>query len=373
MKKRALSTSVLMAIALSVAVIIWMLSGLLSSDEGSTQTASRMQAETGNEAAPMQVSVRESRVEPVQRQTSISAHSEPNRTASVAAETDGRIVSISAQRGAPIQAGEEIAALDLQDREARVAEAEALVRQRELEYEAAQRLRGREFMSEGQIAEALAQLESARALLASIRLEIEQTRFTAPFDGILEERNVELGDFVGIGETVATVVDTDPLIVSGDVSEQQIQKLSMGSPGEAQLMGGEWLQGTVRYIAPVADPSTRTFKVELALDNSAGVFRAGMSARIRLPGDTVLAHHLSPALLALNDQGNLGVKAVGPDNRVQFYPVQVVVSNSEGIWVTGLPEQARVIAVGQGFVVEGEVVQPVDAGQAGLTETGGLQ
>src|SRR5690606_2718769 len=112
--------------------------------------------------------------------------------------------------------------------------------------------RGREFLSEAAIAEAEAQLESARAALATIRLEIQRTTIAAPFDGVIDERAVELGDFLNLGDPVATLVDIDPLIVAGDVGERQIHQLDVGSTGEATLLSGERVAGTVRYISPVA-------------------------------------------------------------------------------------------------------------------------
>jgi multidrug efflux system membrane fusion protein len=66
----------------------------------------------------------------------------------------------------------------------------------------------------------------------------------------------------------------------------------------------------------------------------------------------------------------VGVKAVDDHDRVQFYPIEIVDSSNAGISVEGLPEEVRVITVGQGFVSVGERVVPVLAppAEAGLTD-----
>ncbi len=347
-----LSRSSLLAIGLSVAVILWMATGLLTSGS----TPEMQETNIQEQRAPLSVRVIESQAGTVQRRIQISARTEPNRRVSLSAETEGRIVAVDAERGATLKQGQRIVAIDMRDRNARAAEAEALVRQRELEYQAAQRLRGRDFLSETQIAESNAQLQSAQASLERIRQEIARTTITAPFDGFLEDRGVELGHFVGIGDPIATVVDTDPMIVVGDVSERDIAILAPGSPGEARIRNGEMVKGRIRYVAPVAAESTRTFRVELAVPNADGRLRAGMSAEISLPAGEVIAHQISPALLTLDDAGNVGIKTVNASNQVEFIPVEVVVSEPAGIWVTGLPARAVVIAVGQGYVSPGETV-----------------
>src|SRR5690606_9954600 len=228
--------------------------------------------------------------------------------------------------------------LDERDRRARIQQAEALIAQHELQYEAAKSLEGRQLVAEAQIAEAYARLAGARADLEQIRLDLERTTIAAPFAGMLEDRMVEVGDYVGIGDPVARVADNDPLIAVGELSEREIGTLEIGSAGRAQLVDGQIAEGTIRYISPVADASTRTFRIELAIPNPDGALPAGMTAQLRLPAAEVEAHFLSPALLTLDDDGDVGVKVVDEKNKVRFHEVRIVQSASDGIWVTGLPD-----------------------------------
>ena len=115
-------------------------------------------------------------------------------------------------------------------------------------------------------------------------------------------------------------------------------------------------------MAPVADEATRTYTVELEINNDDGKLRAGGTAELRVPAERVLAHRISPSLLTLDDAGNIGVKIINDDGEVEFVVADVALSTNEGVWVAGLPDLATIITVGQGFVVPGTMVNAVPEG-----------
>ena len=343
-----------MAVGVAVTVTLWMLSGLGSSPVDFSGEG-EITRETGE---PMRVRVEQIRANEVTREVVVSARTEPNRFVSLKAETDGTVVALGVERGTPVTTGEIIVELDMRDRSARLAEADSLIAQRELELQARQNLRNREFVSEVEIAEANARLESAKAAQVRISLEIDNTRIDAPFDGIVQDRAVEIGDYVRTGDDVVELVDIDPLIISGEINGKEISELSVGSRGAAVLVDGTRLHGVIRYLAPVADENTRTFRLELEVPNPNGI-RAGLTAEMQLVGSRISAHDISPSLLTLADDGTVGVKTVNSSNRVDFYPVEIAGSSADGILVTGLPDTVTVITVGQGFVTVGQQVNPV--------------
>ncbi len=356
-----------MAIGLSFAAAVWMLSGLVSTSTPAATSSSA--ADLGAEALPTRVSVQVSRSRTITREIVVSARTEPNRSVELRAETEGRVVAIGAERGARVEQGTRIVGLDMRDRQARLEEARALIAYAELQFQAARRLQEQQFVSETHIAELLSRVVGARSALEQIELEVANTNLVAPFDAVLQEREVEIGDYVNSGDRVAQLVDTDPIIVVGEVGERQIHELDVGSSGLARLGTGQPLEGRIRYVAPVAEESTRTFRVELAVPNGDGSLRAGMTAELRVAADDVTVHVLSPALLSLDEAGIVGVKAVDARNRVEFHPVEIVESTEAGISVSGLPEEINLIVVGHGFVRPGDVVEPVAAPpRAGVTD-----
>ncbi len=183
---------------------------------------------------------------------------------------------------------------------------------------------------------------------------------------------MELGDFVSAGDEVARVLEMDPLVVAGNVSQTAVGRVAVGMPGEAKLVTGERIQGRLRFVASDSDAATRTFRVELEVPNPESRVSSGVTAEILLRTGETTAHLLSPAILTLGDGDELGVKVVDENDRVEFLPVQVARATADGFWVTGLSDRVRVITVGHGFVHEGDQVIPVPA-NAGPERAGQAQ
>src|SRR5262249_33004901 len=107
------------------------------------------------------------------------------------------------------------------------------------------------------------------------------------------------------------------------------------------------------------DVSTRTYPVEIQVPNPAYALRSGVTTQISIPIETVLAHRISPALLALDDEGRVGVRTLDHENRVVFNLVKIINDEGGSVWITGLPEVATLITVGQELVVPHQQVDVV--------------
>lgn len=342
--------------AIIIVVALWLISGSLGDDKQEQVSVSDSAATT---AAKNAVRVRSQSAELVQRTITVNGKTAPARVVNLAAETDGRIDSIGAARGANIERGGIIVRLDERDRKARLAQAEATVKQREVEYQGRLKLKSASYVSEAQLQEAVAMLEAAKTELTRAQLDIGYMNVRAPFAGALQSRVVEMGDFVKQGDPIATYVDNRTIIVSANLSEFDASYVQVGDPAEARLATGESVQGAIRYVAPVADEATRTFTVELEIDNSDGALRIGGTAELKIPAEEVRAHRVSPSLLTLDDAGNVGVKIINDQGLVEFVVADIALSSNDGIWLAGLPESATIITVGQGYVESGAMVDTV--------------
>ena len=99
----------------------------------------------------------------------------------------------------------------------------------------------------------------------------------------------------------------------------------------------------------------------MVLRSSHALARPTQSTRMRRAAELeVIAHRVSPAILTLTDDGMIGVKTLGPDNRVRFHPIQIIGDGADGVWLSGLPNRITLITVGQEFVAEGQTVRPID-------------
>ena len=350
--------SLILALVFAVAATAWVASGQLG-ESGAEPEAQKPPADLAALDKVPSVRVRSSTAQTHPIVDLLRGRTEANRMVEIKVETDGRLIELAVDDGTAVKAGDIIARLSPGDRPARLAEAKALLTQRKIEYEADQKLSQKGFRAETQVAATEASLQAAEAAVKIAEVELGYTAIRAPFDGIVDERMMEIGDYVDRGDAIARLVELDPMLIVTQVNERDVQRLGLGNVGAARLMTGDQVTGHIRHISTVADEATRTFRVELEVENPDGRIADGMTAEIALPLAETEAHVVSPAILTLSDGGLIGVKAVDGDTKVVFHPVKIVDTDNEGIWITGLPKEVTLITVGQEYVSPGEKVQPV--------------
>jgi multidrug efflux system membrane fusion protein len=349
----SLNRSHLIAGLIGFAVCVWLATGLFSGDEKASETPAAA------EPAVPAVQVVDLAAELHERRVVLFGRTEAQRKVQVRAETGGQVVEKVAEKGQVVKAGDVLVRLDMEDRSARLREAEALVEQWQAKAQASASLARSGYAAAVQRAEDAAALEAARARLEAIKLEIERTEIHAPFDGVVDDIVVEVGDYVDAYDQVALVVDLDPIKIVAQVTEQNADGVRIGREAAVRLITGTTTGGAISYVARTGDPATRTFRVEISAANGDARIAEGVTAEVVMPAGQMLAHLVSPAILTLNDSGAVGVKVVDDEDRVQFLPIKIVDDTSEGMWISGLPERARLITVGQEFVRDGQHVRPV--------------
>ncbi len=346
----------IIALVLAVALAVYLIGGEVH-QKGDISHLTNGEATRDVEEQPVAtVQIERLHAQPVTRSVNLYGRTQPDRSATLKAEVHGRVAEVMAQRGARVKAGDPIVRIELNDLESRIAKAKALLAQRDLEYDGAKRLSTSGFSGAVRLAEAEAQLVEAKANLAALELDKLHTLVKAPFDGILNERMVEVGDYLGIGDPVAVVFDIDPLVVRADVTEVNIGEVKLSQQAEARFVDGSRVTGAVRYISAVADSASNTFPIEVAIPNPEHQLLAGMSAELVLPLEQTMAVKVSPAVLALDKVGNIGVKTVENDH-VVFTPIKLVKAEEDGIWLSGLGDKTDLITLGQGFVRAGDPVK----------------
>lgn len=337
----------------AVLIGLWIATGMLAQDDAGADRA---------EPRELQVAVVDSEPELIEQRLTFQGQIHPVKTVNVRAETSGQIADLEQPRGAQVQAGDVLLRLDPGERQARLREQQAELARARRDYEANRALTGGGFATELRVDAARASMHAAEAELETIQRDLDRTTVRAPIDGILERRLVEVGEWVSTGEALVELVDNDPLLAHVQVPQHMINRIRLGGMARVQPVGSAiTLEGQITYISRVANAATRTFRMEIEVANPDDALPAGTSARVIMPVGEVLAHHVSPAILGLDDQGRPGLKTVDDEMRVQFHPVSVVRADSDGLWVTGLEGRARIITAGAAFVSPGERVQVAGA------------
>jgi len=348
----------LTALFLALGATLWVASGVVTGNVPEAPKSMEAQAEETVPEVRVILSVAEERL----REVVLFGRTEAVDAADIAAETSGRVVKKAVEKGAWVKKGQVLLQLAMDDRKARLAEAEAKVKFQEIAFNAAQRLSKKQFQSRVRLAEKEAELETAKANLAVIKLDIARTAIRAPIAGFVDDLPMSVGDYVTAGQVVSRVVDLDPLRIVGQVAEKDVARIRQGEKARALLADGRMVEGEVRYVSRTGSEETRTFRVDVWVDNPDGALAEGLTTEMHLPAESETAHLVSPAVLTLDDEGVVGIKAVNADGRVQFHPVRIVADTAKGIWLGGLPERLTVITVGQEYVQPGQKVRTSDNG-----------
>jgi multidrug efflux system membrane fusion protein len=342
----------------------WVLTGEMAS-VGSAKQEEPKKPEAAEAPAPLRtVGVIDAPREMHARAIRIAGHTEADKRAALGVRAAGVITKLPVKEGQRVKEGDLILSLDNADKIAAVDMAKQVVSQREAEMEAAERLAKTGNMAKLTLDSARSELSTARSQLEAAKAEEDKTEVRAPFDGVIDKVPVEKGSSVQVGDNVATILALDPVIAAGEVSERDLDHISLGDEADIRLIDGRKVKGTIRYISREAATATRTFRVEVAIPNPDFKVPAGMTAEVTLRAAPVSAAILPRSVVTLSVKGDLGIRAVGPDGVVSFYPIDIVDDMPHALALGGIPKDARVIVAGQDLVKEGEKVNAVKADEA---------
>ena len=350
------------AIGLFAAAVAWIGSGYLLPHETPESTAA-ISSQTATDK-PFRVSTIETQVVPHRARLVLSGRTLADRKVGVAARTNGIITELRVKRGDRVGKGEVLAVLSDEARDAKVIEARARYDQKRRERQARELLIEKGTLPRLNLLDLEAQEKAAEAALAAAEAEQARGQVIAPWGGIVNSVTAELGQSMnaavpGAAAEIAQLIALDPILAVVEVSERRQHGLEIGSPAEIRLVTGEVARGKIRYISKSASDTTRTYRVDIEAANSDLKIPDGITVEVVLSLEPKPATELPRSALIFSAGGELGVRVVNDNNTVSFAPVTVAEDGQQTMWVSGVPDGARVIVQGQDFVTEGQVVEAV--------------
>tara|TARA_Y100000589_G_scaffold310742_1_gene329411 strand:+ start:388 stop:1440 length:1053 start_codon:yes stop_codon:yes gene_type:complete len=281
-----------------------------------------------------------------------------SRVVTLKSQVEGKISSKSFTKGMFYKAGTQLILIDPEDKVAKLKEMEALLNQRKKEYQVAENLFEKGFRSEVKLTESRTNFENALALFEKSQVELNNTKIIMPFDSSIEESYVELGDYVKKGDSIAKIVDLDPIYINLSASEKEINELKLNQKGKV-FIGKKIFEGRINYISKTSDPETRNFTIQVEVRNKNSIILSGLSTEIEIILDAENAFFVPSSLITLNDIGELGLKII-LDEIVKFVPVSIISDTGRGYWIKinneNLKNEIIVITQGHEYTVEGEIV-----------------
>ncbi len=232
----------------------------------------------------------------------VSGSLQARRAATLRAEVAGHLLEVKVEQGQPVKRGELLARIDdaaLQDQ--LIASRSAVrVAENALQVARAEEERNAKLAEAGIITQrdfdriklareqAEAQLSEAQARLALTQDQLGRTRITAPFEGVVSERQANAGDVVTPGTPLVTVVDPTSLRLEVSVPAESAGKLQLGTPVDFRVSGygDQSFSGKIERINPVVDPATGQVRLYVAIPNVEQSLLAGLFAQGRVASES---------------------------------------------------------------------------------------
>jgi multidrug efflux system membrane fusion protein len=296
-----------------------------------------------------------------QRQVVLSCVTQADQRSQAVARGAGIIVDLKVRRGSVVKAGDTIAEISDEGRQSAVKQAQAMLDQRQAEFNAQKPLIDRGDLPKNTLPALQAAVAAAQAGLAAAQAEVERATVKSPVDGVVDTVPVEIGQAVQAGAEIAEVVGPNPMLAVGAVSERQRSALQVGQAATMRFIDNNTVIGTVSFVSLSADKATRTYRVEARMPNQDASIADGVTCEMTVTLDPIEAVEVPRSALVFSDAGALGVRVADDESIARFLPISLVDDGRETVWVTGIAKPTRVIVVGQDFVKEGDPVEAVVA------------
>ena len=338
----------LLCLALSAAVL---LGGCKRGGEGDAQAKEAK----GPEAVPVEIAAASRR--PVAASYSGTAPLEARAESQVVAKTSGVALSVFAEEGQVVRAGQVLVRLDSARAALQAAQTASQMRKLEANYARSRQLAEQKLMSANDIDQIKFDLENARAANRLANLELSYANVVAPISGVVAQRSIKPGNFVQINTPIFRIVDISRLEATLNVPERELETLKAGLPVNLQVdaLPGKTFKGTVDRVAPVVDSGSGTFRVVCAFQG--GGLQPGMFGRIQIDYDQRANALVVPRIALLDDEGDPAVFAVRAGKAVR---VPVKLGYVDGAWAevrSGIKLGEQVVVAGKTALRDGSVVQ----------------
>jgi multidrug efflux system membrane fusion protein len=313
------------------------------------------------EPAPVvqRVNVKVANPETHQRQITLSCTTEADNSSVAVARGAGVIVKLNVHRGSLVRADDVVATLSDEGRVAAVKQAQAMLDQRRAEYDANKALIDKGNAPKNQLPALEAAVASAEAALSTAEALADRSIVRSPIGGVVDNVPVQVGQAVEGGTLIAEIVDPDPMLAVGAVSERERGYLDVGQSATMRFIDGKTVNGEISYVGLSANDATRTYPVEARMDNPGALIPDGVTCEMVVTTQPVQAAAVPRSALVFSDAGVLGVRVADDDSRARFMPISIIDDGRESVWVGGIDKPTRVITVGQDFVKDGDLVEAV--------------
>ncbi len=375
-KNMKIRSSLAGAFLFAAAIAAYIGSGYLEQEQQKKDTVAKLEKQKKTANAKLKlasVEVMEIKAEMQVATLNIPAQTEILNRVRVAAETGGIILERPIKKGQFVNKGDLLCKIEIGTRQSDLGQAEANLSKAQTDYTSTVTLVAQGHLAKTAKKARKAQLDSAIAALKRAEKDIERIEIKAPISGVIETVSTKVGALLNTGSECATISDNSTMLIVGNISERDIGRINLGLNAKVTLITGDEFNGKLTYIAAAANPRTRTFRVDITVDNPKHVIRDGMTSLISVELGENKAHFIKKSLLTLNTEGDIGVRIVNKQNKVEFHKVDILSDRKDGVWVSGLEDRVNIISIGHEYVRAGQRVNAKIVATNMTASLGGIQ
>jgi RND family efflux transporter MFP subunit len=279
----------------------------------------------------------------------------------VKSEVPGQVVDVRVKEGQMVKRGQVLVKLDDRDFRARLSRIEANYRLANLNYERTKSLVKKNLAAPTKLDEIEAQRKDLNAQRNEAKLALSRTSIKAPLSSLLNDLPVQRGDFVGVGDPVAQILEIDTLKVTVGVPESDVATIFDLEEAEViiEALERRRVKGEKIFLSRQPRTLARLFDLELKVPNPDGRILPGMFARVELVKN-VYEDALAVPLYAIITQGDERFVFIEKDGRAEKRKVTLGTLIGWEIHITsGLQPGEKVIVVGHRLLDDGQEVEVV--------------
>jgi membrane fusion protein (multidrug efflux system) len=291
----------------------------------------------------------------------LPAQIDPYEEVWVKAEVPGQVIEVLAKEGQMVQKGQVLMKIDDRDYRTRLARIEANYELAKLNYERTKTLVKKKIAAPTKLDEIEAQLKDLTAQRNEAKVALSRTIITTPLSSLLNEISAKMGDYMGVGDPVAQILDIDSVKVTVGVPESDVAAIFDLNEADIIIEALGKLRVTGKKIFLSRKPRTlsRLFDLELSVHNPDGRILPGMFARVELVKH-VYENAVALPLYAIITQEDERFVFVEKEGRVEKRRVTLGTLIDWQVHITsGLKAGERVVVVGHRLLDDGQAVEVI--------------
>lgn len=288
---------------------------------------------------------------------------ETEKDAEVVAKVGGVIEEILVEEGQRVEKDQLLARIDDDRLRLEVARAEANLAKLEQEYRRNKELHQRQLIS-AEVYERLGfEMQAMRTEVELARLQLDWTEIRAPFDGVVAQRHIKIGNMISQNAAAFRVTAFDPLLAKLYVPEGELNKLRTGQKANIRVdaLPGAAFAGKVDRVSPVVDAGTGTFTVTVEVHDTENQLKPGMFGRINIIYDVRENTLLAPRAAIITEDAQSSVFVIR-DGHAQRQNVKLGYTTNGSIEILeGLQQGDEIVTIGQNTLKDGAKVAVIGA------------